>query len=131
MSEYSENQLQQWAQQDDEQRFELFLALVVKNKSVWVLSDSEGCLMISAEDGQYLPAWPLKAFAEQAAVDEWQGMVALEVGLEAWLTKWTPGMTDDGYEVAVFPNHDGESIVLSPEELAVELKLQAKKAPIL
>ena len=130
MSDYTQEQLSEWAQLDDEQRFELFLALAVKHKNVWALSDEEGCLMIAEEDGHYLPVWPLEAFAKEAAVEEWQGMLPLQISLDDWKEKWLPGMAGDGYEVAVYPNHQGDSTIIDPEELAVELKLQAKKAPL-
>ncbi len=129
MSDYTQEQLAEWATKADQERYDLFLALVCKHQSLWTLADEQGCLMIAEQDDHYLPVWPLEAFAEAAAVEEWQQMKPYEVTLDEWLSKWTPGMTDDGFEVAVFPDHEGESTVLSPEELAVELKLQKKKAP--
>lgn len=131
MSEYTQEQLSEWAQQDEDQRFNLFLALAVKHKAVWTLADEQGCLMIAEQDDHYLPAWPLEAFAKEAAVEEWASMAPLQITLEEWLAKWAPGMAKDGYEVAVFPDMEGNSTIIDPEELAVELKLQAKKAPLI
>ncbi len=130
MSEYTEQQLTEWAAEADEQRYTLFLGLVSKHKSIWTLADEQGCLMIAEQDDHFLPVWPLECYAQAAAVEEWQQMKPYEVTLDDWFNKWVPGMTDDGFEVAVFPNSEGESTVLSPEELAVEIKLQRKKAPI-
>lgn len=129
MSDYSQEQLNEWVAQDDEQRYQLFLALVVKHKVVWTLADEQGCLMLAEQDGQYLPLWPLKEYTEQAAVEEWASMNPLAITLEDFLNKWAPGMAEDGYEAAVFPLADGESTVMEAEELAMELKLQKKKAP--
>lgn len=131
MSEYTQEQLAEWAQQDEEQRYQLFLGLATKHKSIWTLADDQGCLMIAEQDDHYLPMWPLEAFAKEAAVDEWASMEPLAITLEDYLEKWAPGMAGDGFEVAVFPDMDGNSTIIDPEELAVELKLQKKKAPTL
>ena len=131
MNDYSQDQLNEWAEQTDEQRYETFLALVVKHKKLWTLADDQGCLMISEEDGNYLPLWPLEEFAKQAAIEEWQNMHPLEIELDTWLEKWAVGMMDDGYEAAVFPQADGQSTVLDADELAIELKLQKKKSSII
>lgn len=130
MSDYSEAQISEWGQQNEEQRFELFLGLTVKHKQVWALSDDEGCLIVDSEGEQLLPVWPLEVFAAAAAVAEWEGLSPLAISLEDWQEKWLPGMENDVIDVAVFPDLEGSSEVISAQELAVNIKLQKKKAPM-
>ncbi|MBD1390092.1 DUF2750 domain-containing protein [Neiella sp. HB171785] len=130
MSEYSEQQITEWGQQNEEQRFDLFLGLAVKHKQVWALSDEQGCLIVDSDGEQLLPVWPLEVFAKAASVEEWQGLEPLAISLDDWEQKWLPGMENDVIDVAVFPDLEGNSEVIAAEELAVHLKLQKKKAPI-
>ncbi|MCM2678475.1 DUF2750 domain-containing protein [Echinimonas agarilytica] len=130
MSDYSAEKIQGWAQLDDEPRFEAFLGLVVKHKEVWALSDDEGCLMVAMEDENCLPLWPLEIYAQQAVAEEWEGFSPLKITLDNFYENWAPGMSGDEIAAAVFPNDEGSCTVLDSEELAVTLKLQAKKAPI-
>ncbi|MBW8191690.1 DUF2750 domain-containing protein [Neiella marina] len=130
MSDYSEAQISEWGQQNEEQRFELFLGLTVKHKQVWALSDDEGCLIVDSDGEQLLPVWPLEVFASNAAVEEWQGLKPLAISLDDWQEKWLPGMENDVIDVAVFPDLEGSSEVISAQELAVNTKLQKKKAPM-
>ena len=101
-----------------DERYDFFLDLVAENGTVYTLKDEQGCLLVSSEAESCLPVWPDQALAEACSTQEWQGFEPLAISLQDWLEKWVPGMTEDGHLVAVFPDLNTESVIVTPQELA-------------
>jgi len=105
-----------------DERYDFFLAMVAENSVVYTLKDEQGCLLVSSDDESCLPVWPDEALATACAQNEWSEFEPLAISLDDWLSKWVPGMTGDGHLVAVFPNLNTESVIVTPEELADDMQ---------
>lgn len=78
--------------------------------------------MLNDQDEDFVPVWPGEAFAAEWASDEWAGCQPQAISLQNWLSRWSPGLSDDDIAVAVFPNQHEEGVVLYPEDLADMLR---------
>lgn len=104
-----------------DERYEFFLDLLAENHTVYTLKDEQGCLLVTSDDESCLPVWPDQALAEACATQEWEGFEPLAISLDDWLEKWVPGMTSDNHMVAVFPDLNTESVIVTPQELADDI----------
>lgn len=114
--------LEQIVNLNDEDRVTYFLKEVRQQKTLWVLTDEHGCVMLNTEDEDCVPVWPSKATAELWVNEEWQTCKAESIGLNKWYSRWTQGLMDDELAVVVFPNANDQGIVLYPDELENELR---------
>lgn len=111
-----------------EQRLKYTLKEIVKHKIIWILTDKEGCMMMTVDEDDGIPIWPNQTLAEQWAVDDWKHCEAQPISLEKWCKDWTAGMIDDELAVIVFPSQDEEGIVLFADEFEYEIKSFKLKA---
>ena len=101
-----------------DERYEHFLQKVTGWEELWGLSDQDGCVMLSTDDGEEcIPVWPHPDYATEWATDEWAECQPFKIDLKAWMERWLPGMAEDGFLVAVFPAGDGEGVIVEPAEL--------------
>jgi hypothetical protein len=107
------------------ERYGLFLQLAVDWEEVWGLHGDDGWVLSSAGDGRdLLPLWPHPSFAAACARGGWAGTAAAAVPLEELLSDLLPILEEDGIAVAVFPNPDGEGVLVTPEELRHDLQAE-------
>lgn len=109
-------------QYDAEQRFKYLLKEVKSNAEIWILADTDGCVMLNTEDEDCVPVWPNETFAKAWATEEWGDCQAKAIPLQKWLNDWTSGLLDDDLAVVVFPNQNNEGVVVFPDELDAELR---------
>jgi hypothetical protein len=80
------------------ERHERFVRRVLCTRVVWGLKSDVGwCVSPSNEDEQQqvMPFWSDKAYALQCAKDEWATYRPTEITLDAFLSRWLPGMAKD------------------------------------
>ncbi len=106
---------------DAEQRYEYFIKAVADLEQIWILTDDEGFVLVSAEDERCIPVWPHAELAEQWIEGEWSNCTAQAVAIDTWLEKWTEGLNGDELSIAVLPDTDGPGVVVTPDELAETL----------
>lgn len=106
---------------DAEQRYEYFIKAVADLEQIWILTDDEGFVLVSAEDERCIPVWPHAELAEQWIEGEWSNCTAQAVDVDTWLSKWTEGLNGDELSIAVLPDTDGPGVVVTPDELAETL----------
>jgi hypothetical protein len=105
-----------------EERFELSLAELVQREALWTLAGPKGSLLFDQDEGPRLwPLWPSEELAQLHANGVWEDAEPQEIELRAFLDSWVTGLSKDGHYVTVCPMPDGESMVLTPEELGDEL----------
>ncbi|MFM2485439.1 DUF2750 domain-containing protein [Celerinatantimonas yamalensis] len=109
---------QSFYQQSSDVRYQLTLAAIRRTHTIWTLKDDQGCIMVSSDEEHCLPIWPDADTAEAWATEEHAHCEPLAIDLSAFLSRWVPGMTEDGYYLAVGPSLDAESLVESPSDLA-------------
>ncbi|CAM3142147.1 DUF2750 domain-containing protein [Vibrio rarus] len=112
---------------DPAERFNLFFKTAVTHKTIWLLIDEHGSVMLNTEDEDCVPVWPTKEHALQWATGEWEGFTAEPISIAKWKSRWTHGLEDDELSLVVFPDQEGEGIVLFPDEFEMELVKQESK----
>ena len=103
-------------------RYGYFVRSVADWEEIWTLRTSDGfVLLATTEERPLVPVWPHRRFADACAETEWAGAEATSITLEKWLQAWTPGMTNDNRDVAVFPVPSGQGVVVTPDRLKEDL----------
>ncbi|RKF19797.1 DUF2750 domain-containing protein [Alginatibacterium sediminis] len=115
------------AQSDPQSRYLFFMQSAVDHQEIWILNDSDGCVMFNTDDEDCVPVWPSQEHAQAWAVDEWQDCEAKSIELKVWLERWTRGLEGDELAVVVFPNIEQEGYVMDPEELDAALRKKMNK----
>ncbi len=112
MSEFESSLLTMSAQQ----RADAMVKHILQQKEVWVLTDDDGCVMLTTDDEDGVPVWPTHKMAELWATDEWESCRPMAISLRDFHERWISGLTSDNLLVMLcpVPGEDGE--VVSPEE---------------
>ncbi|TKB53968.1 DUF2750 domain-containing protein [Ferrimonas aestuarii] len=118
---FTQEQIDGFYRQTSQQRFAEFIEQVKQNQKLWTLANEQGCVLVDTGEEQCLVLWHDEALAQSWAVEDYQGCKAMAISLGDFLEKWAPGMTKDGFDIAVVPTRGGEGDVMSAEELANEL----------
>lgn len=103
-----------------EARHDYFVATIVRDEAVWILSSDQGMVMMSSGGEQCLPVWPHPDFAAEWATGDWRDCSPDAVDLESWLERWLPGMEADDVSVAVFPASEEETVVMDAGDLLAQ-----------
>lgn len=98
------------------ERYDKLTQHLKQNRSIWTLTDEQGCLIINLGQDKILPIWLNEIQAKNWATSEYAGFNALEISATDWREKWLPGMSNDSFSVGAAPNMAGESIVASANE---------------
>lgn len=110
-----------------QERYSHFVRRVADWEEIWGLRTSEGWVMVGDDSGkQMIPVWPHERYANACAIDDWADAAPTVIELEAWMTRWLPGMTRDGVQVAVFPvaTERMSGVVVLPERLEKDLEAE-------
>ena len=103
-------------------RYSHFIKRVADWGKLWTLSDCEGFALASDAEGiQAIPVWPHERYATASAVDHWAKYLPEAIPLEEWMVDWIPGLIKDSQMVAVFPNREGKSAIVTPDRLRIDL----------
>ncbi|MDA9557307.1 DUF2750 domain-containing protein [Vibrio sp.] len=100
----------------------LFFKAAAKDKKIWLLIDEHGSVLLNTEEEECVPVWPSEAHALQWATDEWEGFTAEPISVAKWKSRWTSGLEEDELAVVVYPDQEGEGLVLFPDEFEFELQ---------
>ncbi len=106
-----------------QERYEYAIERFVDGKEIWSLRGTDGFVLATDDvGGEFAPIWPHPRFAAACAIDAWSGSTPEAIPLDKWLERWTPGLTQDGRKVGVFPVPGGQHAVVTPEELAADIR---------
>ena len=109
----------------EEERYDFFLDVVVQEREVWILinSDQEFLKIASDDSGEeVLPVWPHKELALDYCQALGDTLVAKSVSLPDFFMKWVPGLEGDNLSVGVFPGPEEDVWVMTPAELKSDLQ---------
>lgn len=108
-------------------RYNYFVRKVADFQVVWGLF-ADGWATAEDDNGhKVIVFWPEEEFANQCAVDGWANCKPRSIGLDYFLKKWIPGMSNDGVRVGVFPTPVNQGVVVDPAllESAISAELEA------
>jgi len=123
----TEQQIKDIQKLDAQKRYQYLIKEVVKNRTIWLLVDEHGCVMLNSEDEDCVPVWPNEEFARAWATEEWAHCQPEPISLAKWHSRWTHGLEDDELALVIFPDQNSEGLIFFPDEFDFELKQQAKK----
>lgn len=103
------------------QRLSVFFDYVKAQGEVFILNDSDGCVMLTSDDEEGVPVWPTASLASMWADQEWSGCEPKAISLEVWLARWTNGLSRDFLNVIIAPVPGEESELMAPEDFAVKV----------
>jgi len=106
---------------DPMERFNLFFKKTAELKMIWLLIDEHGSVLLNTDDEECVPVWPTQEHALQWATEEWEGFTAESISIAKWKSRWTRGLEQDDLSIVVFPDPEGEGVVLYPDEFEFEV----------
>jgi hypothetical protein len=103
-------------------RYRWCLQLVADWQEVWGLNNPDGWVLSSGPAGDAFPIWPHPDLAQLCARGEWEGSTPEAIPLDELLEELLPVLEQDGLRVVVFPDPEGEGVVVTPAELRADLQ---------
>lgn len=111
-----------------EPRYQHFIAKVADWQELWTLRGPDGFVMLGDDAGrEYVPVWPHPDYAAALATGDWAACAPERLELEAFLTRWIPGMAKDNLKVAVFPTPQAKGVVVEPQRLQADLAVELEQ----
>lgn len=105
-----------------QERYSYFVQVLVDEEQAWGLRNDEGWVLGSdPERGDILPLWPHSDFAGACARGSWQDAVPAEIPLDDLLEELLPLLGEDHITVAAFPIPEGDSVLVTPDDLGKDL----------
>lgn len=108
--------LSQLETQPPQARYEFLLEQIIEQQEIWILVGDTGSVLLSNDGDECVPVWPNKEATLDWIKADWADCQPLSIPLGDWQSRWTKGLREDGFEVAVFPNQLEEAIVVSSED---------------
>ena len=112
---------------DPMERFNLFFKKTAESKKIWLLIDEHGSVLLNTDDEECVPVWPTQEHALQWATEEWEGFTAESISIAKWKSRWTRGLEQDDLSIVVFPDPEGEGVVLYPDEFEFEVSKRERR----
>jgi len=111
-----------------QERYAHFISKVADCQQLWTLKGPDGFVMFGDDSGQQcVPVWPHPDYAAALAKDSWSDCSPDELDLEAFMSRWIPGIAKDRYMVAVFPTPEEKGIVVDPRRLQEDLSAELEQ----
>ena len=111
-----------------EDRYSHFVSKAADWRQLWTLKGADG-FVLSGDDSsqQCVPIWPHPDYAAALAKGSWSDCSPAEIELEAFMSRWIPGMIKDNRMVAVFPTPEEKAIVIDPQRLHEDLSAELEQ----
>lgn len=111
----------------DNEKYNIFIDNILKNKTVWILQATEGLCAIFEDDSiqEYIPVWPDEKTAKLHAKDDWADYLPEKMNLFEFMG-WLKELAADKVKVAVWPDEDMQTIPMQPLEIKKHLEEQIK-----
>ncbi len=121
----TDDEFRQVVQLPATKRYEHFVKRCADWGEIWGLTGASGWTLAGAPDGrELLPVWPHAGYAQACATGEWEARQPEAISLEKWLETYSPGLEDEGRQVAVFPAPQGAGIAVDPRRLKADLEAE-------
>ncbi|MBN1123429.1 MAG: DUF2750 domain-containing protein [Sedimentisphaerales bacterium] len=124
----NEKELRSVLSLDFSKRYAYFIKKVCDWEEIWSLRNEDGWVVLGDSEGnECFPVWPAKDFAAMACQGDWKDCEPSSIPLDKWLTSWIDGLRNDQRLVAVFPNQDLKSSVVSSDQLRTDMQEELAK----
>lgn len=108
-------------------RYEYFIKKVSDWEELWSLSNNEGWVLASDNQGRYfIPVWPHHRYAQACAQGVWEDCQPKSIELDSWLERWIPGMMNDHRIISVFPTPNNKGYLVEPDKMEVDLMTECE-----
>lgn len=104
-----------------EDRYNYLLEQAIEQQQLWILVDDGGSVLLTGEGGDCVPVWPHEEAVQPWITEDWSDCKPMAIALFDWQARWTKGLREDGYDVAVYPNLQEEAVTLSAEDFDDDL----------
>ena len=111
-----------------EDKYDYFIRKVADFEEVWSLYDNGWALLGDGNGTELIPFWPEEAFAKLCATNQWQDYKPRSIDMDSFLTKWLPGMEQEGKNVSVFYlSKEDKGIIKVPGDLTADLRQELEQ----
>ncbi|MCC2617451.1 DUF2750 domain-containing protein [Aestuariibacter halophilus] len=107
-----------WYHMPPEQRLKRTIDGFKSEQALWILTDNDGAVMLTTDEGDGIPVWPTQALAKDWANNEWSSCTPKGIPLTDWLDRWTDGLAEDEVDVVICPVPGEDGLIISSDELA-------------
>ncbi|MFC3606484.1 DUF2750 domain-containing protein [Stutzerimonas tarimensis] len=101
----------------DGERLDYFLTRVFETDEVWFLKNPMRPFERSLGGTIYLPVWPYRRFASEAALEQWQDCVPSSVSLDHYLEIMLAEQVSPGALIEIMPRGEAAGCVITPVRL--------------
>lgn len=101
----------------DGERLDYFLTRTFETDEVWFLKTPVGSFERAVGTTLYLPVWPYRRFASEAALEQWQGCVPSSVSLDHFLYVMLAEQVSPGGFIEIMPRGEAAGCVITPTRL--------------
>lgn len=123
------NHLNNLIQTDADQRFEIAVANIADRQALWVATNANQWLTITAADNTpILPLWHQKELATHWLQQNGHTHQTQSIDLETFLYQTVPQLIADNIQTAIMPVPANNCVVCSPQVIAAELANYAYEA---
>lgn len=105
----------------NKEKYDYFIDTILECEEVWILMDAEGCASLGNAADLILPVWPKEEYAKECISGEWAGYQASSIGLDVFMNRWLPGLSEDGIRLNLLWM-DGKGVEVSIEDLLEDLR---------
>jgi len=101
----------------DEELLENFLYRIVEMDEVWGLKESSQWTTRVIDGQETLPVWPYRRYADDAAVGEWENLIAIAETLDFFIYQILNKLAAQGVLVEIMPRKTTAGCLISPQRL--------------
>lgn len=102
---------------NDTELLEYFLYRIVEMDEVWGLKNGPHWLNREIAGQKTQPVWPLKRYAADAAVADWQNFTVVPDSLEFFIYQQLNKLAIQGVMIEIMPRKSGIGCLISPQRL--------------
>ena len=110
------------------ERYSHFIGKVADWEQLWGLfNEKEGWLIREIQDDiKYFSVWPHPQYASEISKEFYPNYLEKEISLSEFMNHWLPQFESDKIKIGVFPNMEGDSWLMEPNDLLLDLQEECK-----
>ena len=99
-----------------------FVKRVADFEEVWGLN-LDGWAMSETDEGvKTIPFWSHSKFAEDCAIEEWEGYKPNKIDMDEFVDDWLKNLEDQKIDIVIMMDQEGNGINVKPQRLKADLE---------